>query len=113
MPWWFGTFPGLPVPYVNWLTLWTGSGLGGFPSSHYGLKKAKERGRVPGPRRNPVDLSKLRFEASTGKSLRQLAVAFNVSKDTVRSLLSDDQAAGEEGKNETAGMENRRLSFSI
>jgi DNA invertase Pin-like site-specific DNA recombinase len=53
-----------------------------------GLKKAKARGKTPGPRRTPVDLSQLQQEASKGLSLRKLAIAFSVSKDTVRSLLN-------------------------
>mgnify|MGYP001603763729 FL=1 len=54
-----------------------------------GLRRAKARGKVPGPRRNPVDLAKLKFEASRGLSLRRLAHAFSVSKDTVRHLLRE------------------------
>ena len=53
-----------------------------------GLKKAKARGKTPGPRRTPVDLNQLQQEASKGLSLRKLATAFSVSKDTVRSLLN-------------------------
>ena len=53
-----------------------------------GLKKSKARGKTPGPRRTPVDLNQLQQEASKGLSLRKLATAFSVSKDTVRSLLN-------------------------
>ena len=52
-----------------------------------GLRKARERGKRPGPRRKPVDLEKLRQEASKGLSLRCLSGLFGVSKDTVRTLL--------------------------
>ena len=58
-----------------------------------GLKRARERGKVPGPRRNPVDLAKLRQEASKGLSLRHLSGIFGVSKDTVRTLLQPLAAA--------------------
>ena len=58
-----------------------------------GLRKAKDRGKVPGPRRNPVDPAKLRQEASKGLSLRQLAAAFAVSKDTIRVLLQQPAVA--------------------
>ena len=58
-----------------------------------GLKRAKDRGKVPGPRRNPVDPAKLRQEASKGLSLRQLAAAFAVSKDTIRVLLQQPAVA--------------------
>ena len=58
-----------------------------------GLKRAKDRGKVPGPRRNPVDPAKLRQEASRGLSLRQLAAAFAVSKDTIRVLLQQPAVA--------------------
>jgi len=56
-----------------------------------GLKKARARGKVPGPRRNIVDLERLRQGAAKGLSLRQLAGLFHVSKDTVRNLLQRDQ----------------------
>jgi DNA invertase Pin-like site-specific DNA recombinase len=52
-----------------------------------GLKKSRAQGKTPGPRRHHVDLPELKHEASKGLSLRQLAAAFSVSKDTVRSLL--------------------------
>ena len=52
-----------------------------------GLKKSRAQGKTPGPRRNTVDLNQLKQEASKGHSLRKLATSFNVSKDTVRSLL--------------------------
>lgn len=52
-----------------------------------GLQKARAKGRMPGPRRNPVDLEKLRQGADKGLSLRSLARSFGVSKDTVRTLL--------------------------
>jgi DNA invertase Pin-like site-specific DNA recombinase len=58
-----------------------------------GLKRARARGRVPGPKRNPVDLQRLAQEAAGGRSLRQLAVVFGVSKDTVRALLPRPAAA--------------------
>lgn len=58
-----------------------------------GLRRAKARGRVPGPRRTTVDLPRLHQEAARGLSLRQLGAAFGVSKDTVRALLQRSAAA--------------------
>ena len=58
-----------------------------------GLKRARARGRVPGPKRNPVDLPRLHQEAARGLSLRRLGGAFGVSKDTVRALLQRPAAA--------------------
>ena len=52
-----------------------------------GLKKARACGRLPGPRRNQVDLQRLQQASASGQSLRELAGAFGVSKDTVRGLL--------------------------
>ncbi len=53
-----------------------------------GLQKAKAKGRVPGPRRNAVDMEGLRQAAAEGLSLRSMARSFGVSKDTVRALLN-------------------------
>lgn len=78
-----------------------------------GLKRARLRGRVPGPRRNPVDPDTLRQSAAEGLSLRGLATRFGVSKDTVRGLLRAPQAALKNGKKETGEMEKRRLSLSM
>jgi len=58
-----------------------------------GLQKAKAKGRMPGPRRNAVDLEQLRQAAAKGISLRSMARSFGVSKDTVRALLKDSGAS--------------------
>lgn len=58
-----------------------------------GLKRARARGRVPGPKRNPVDLQRLAQEAARGLSLRQLGDVFGVSKDTIQALLRCPAAA--------------------
>jgi DNA invertase Pin-like site-specific DNA recombinase len=55
---------------------------------HGGLRKSKSLGRVPGPRRAVVDLDELRRQAAAGLSCRELGRVFNVSKDTVRNLMS-------------------------
>ena len=57
-----------------------------------GLKKARARGRIPGPRRNQVDLLHLQQEAAKGFSLRHLARLFGISKDTVHTLLKSPSA---------------------
>lgn len=55
---------------------------------HGGLRRAKEKGNVPGPKRAPVDVAELRAQAAAGLSCRELGRVFNVSKDTVRNLMS-------------------------
>ena len=62
-----------------------------------GLKKSRAQGKTPGPRRSPVNLDQLKQEASKGISLRKLATAFSVSKDTVRSLLLSPVPSSRQG----------------
>ncbi|MFA5975174.1 MAG: recombinase family protein [Elusimicrobiota bacterium] len=62
-----------------------------------GLRRAKAQGKTPGPRRNHVDIGRLRREATKGLGLRSLATTFGVSKDTISRLLGRQSAAVADG----------------
>ena len=57
------------------------------PAEKAATNRAKAKGNKPGPIPKIINLEKLTQEASEGKSLRELAKMFDVSKDTISTHL--------------------------